>query len=180
MGGGNSKNGTPPSNSPKPPTPSRPRTDSDDQQQSDTPQFTKALATVRQTVGHSHFSKIECRSALEDSLGNPEMAVMLLLEANQIVNEELERQSENENENENEPTEVENEPTEVNDSSDDDNVSWLFDDEEEGDGNSEAKQTQQVNAKESTGERKDDFEMKGKDKKSKKKNPSVHHPSTKH
>lgn len=59
----------------------------------------KALATVRQTVGHSHFSKIECRSALEDSLGNPEMAVMLLLEANQIVNEELERQSENENEN---------------------------------------------------------------------------------
>ena len=171
MGGGNSKNGTPPSNSPKPPTPSRPRTDSDDQQQSDTPQFTKALATVRQTVGHSHFSKIECRSALEDSLGNPEMAVMLLLEANQIVNEELERQSENENENENEPTEVENEPTEVNDSSDDDNVSWLFDDEEEGDGNSEAKQTQQVNAKESTGERKDDFEMKGKDKKSKKKKP---------
>ena len=64
--------------------PTRPRSDSETSLgDTDTIAFTAALAQVRDTVGFSHFSADDCRGALEDSLGNPEMAVMLLLEAHQ-------------------------------------------------------------------------------------------------
>ena len=65
--------------------PTRPRSDSETSLgagDTDTIAFTAALAQVRDTVGFS-FSAEDCRGALEDSLGNPEMAVMLLLEAHQ-------------------------------------------------------------------------------------------------
>ena len=86
MGGGSSKK-SPHDTIEEKPSPTRPRSDS--QETHDSPELGAAVARVQETLGRTQFTTTEIRSALRDSLNNPEMAVMVLLEANDAVNEDL-------------------------------------------------------------------------------------------